>query len=121
MPILADSTPGPHHGLFTETAYLKADGASTEFDRYGNPIPGEPSRTPTPAWWEPRTSGEQTAAQEQVTSGYWLYLPAGTDLSAYDAVELDGLDYEVGGEPGRQPGGFVLGGYVKTAVTRVDG
>jgi hypothetical protein len=107
--------------LFTETAYLKRDGAVTGYDAYGNPVTGPPSREPSPAWWEPRTSGEQTAAQEQVTSGYWLYLPPDKDLTAYDAVELDGVDYEVVGEPGRQPGGFIVDGYVKAAVEKVTG
>lgn len=107
--------------LFTETAYLKRPGPSTSKDRYGNPIPGAETRTPTPAWWEPRTSGEQTNAQEQVTSGYWLYLPLDTDLTAYDSVELAGVDYQVVGEPGRQPGGFIVEGYLRTAVERVAG
>lgn len=107
--------------LFTETAYLKRAGAPTGYDQYGNPIPGDPIRDATPAWWEPRTSGEQTTAQEQVTSGFWIYLPGGTDLTAYDAVEIDGTDYEVKGDPGRQPGGFAVEGYVLAAVERVTG
>lgn len=110
--------------LFTETAGLKYPGEPTgEYDDYGNPIIGEPSTVASPAWWEPRSSGEATNAQQQVTSGYWLYLPEGTDLSAVDAVELPlgGLEYEVDGEPGSQPGGFIVDGYVRTAVRRVTG
>ena len=107
--------------LFTHTAYLKRAGEPGGYDDWGNPIPGEPTRDATPAWWEPRESTEAADASQQVVSGYWLYLPEDTDLTAYDAVELAGVDYEVQGEPGRQPGGFIVEGYVKAAVRRVAG
>jgi hypothetical protein len=120
-PIVVDS-PQPRRGLFSQTAVLRyAGGPTGDYDDYGNPTVGERHEVPTPAWWEPRTSGEQTVAQQQVTSGYWLYLPEHTDLTAVDAVILMGEEYEVDGEPGRQPGGFVIEGYVKTAVKRVTG
>lgn len=109
--------------LFTHTAGLRRRGAKIGEDDRGNDVFGPPTKTPTPAWWEPRESGEATVAQEQVVSGYWLYLPEGTDLTAVDAVELPigGPAYEVEGEPGHQPGGFVVEGYVKAAVRRVTG
>ena len=110
--------------LFTEVAGLVLRGGPTgDFDEDGNPIFAPPTTVETPAWWEPRESGEDVEAKQQVTSGYWLYLPEHTDLSAVDAVEIPfgGTLYEVDGEPGRQPGGFIVEGYVKTAVKRVTG
>lgn len=110
--------------LFTEVAGLVYRGEPTgDFDEDGNPV-FAPSRTvEVAAWWEPRESSENVEARQQVTSGYWLYLPEHTDLSAVDAVEIPagGPRYEVDGEPGRQPGGFIVEGFVKTAVERVTG
>lgn len=47
------------------------------------------------------TSGnERTNAKDQVIVGYVAVLPAGTDVTAFDAVEWRGVTYEVEGEPG---------------------
>jgi hypothetical protein len=59
-------------------------------------------------------------------------LPLDAPLSAADAVVLFGTvdedgdliggeDYQVVGEPGRQPGGFIVPGFIKAAVERVTG
>lgn len=125
MPIITEGTAsGPQpFGLFTEIAGLRYRAGIVGEDAYGNDVYGDPIVEPTPAWWEPRESGESVVAQEQMTSGYWLYLPESTPLTGVDAVELPagGDVYEVVGEPGRQPGGFIVDGYVKTAVKRVTG
>lgn len=105
--------------MFTEQVTIRTREV-TGTDEYGSDVYGW-SETTSPAWWEPRTSGEQTDAREQVTSGYWLYLPPGTPLTAASQVVLDGVAYEVDGEPGRQPGGFVVDGYVRAALKRVTG
>ena len=107
--------------LFTESVTLRFRGEKTGEDDYGNDVYGPPRDESWPAWWEPRTSGEDTAAREQVTSGYWLYLPDDAPLDAADAVVLYGDEYHVDGEPGRQPGGFVVDGYIRAALTRVTG
>lgn len=107
--------------LFTETVVIRGRTVTGE-DDYGNDVYGWVERTAA-AWWEPRTSGEQTDAREQVTSGYWLYLDEGTALNASAQVKLGGVGdwYEVDGEPGRQPGGFVVDGYVRVALKEVAG
>ena len=107
--------------LFTGTAVLRSRGVVTGVDGYGNDLYGPGSDEPWPAWWEPRTSGEDTAAREQYVSGYWLYLPLGAPLTAADVVVLAGVEYEVVGDPGAQPGGFVVEGYQLAALERVTG
>lgn len=108
-------------GLFSLTAVLIRRGESPGDDGYGNALPGVPDREPWAAFWEPRESGEATTAQNQVTSGYWVALEGQPDLSAVDAIELDGLEYEIDGEPGRVPGGFTLPSFTKLAAKRVTG
>jgi hypothetical protein len=107
--------------LFTESVTLRLRGVKIGEDDYGNDVFGPPQNATWPAWYEPRESGEQTAAREQVSSGYWLFLPLDAPLSAADVVILEGQPYEVVGEPGRQPGGFTLDGYQKAALERVTG
>lgn len=109
--------------LFTETATLRFRGEVVGEDDYGNDVYGPPIDEQWPAWWEPRSSGEDSTAREQVTSGYWLYLPLDAPIDAADAVVLDdpAAEYAVVGEPGRQPGGFIVEGYTRLALERVSG
>lgn len=93
-------------------------------DDYGNDVYDHLELPePLPAWWEPRTSGEDTNAREQITSGYWLFLEPDSTLDASAQVQLGGVGdwWEVDGEPGEQPGGFELEGYVQVALTKVSG
>lgn len=107
--------------LFSHSVTLRKRGEKIGEDRYGVPEYGPPTDTVSDAWWEPRTSSEDTAAREQYTWGYWVYLPEGTDLDGADLVVIDGVEYEVVGQPGRQPGGFIVDGFVKVAVERTTG
>lgn len=48
---------------------------------------------------EPRPSAEPVAdARNSVTSGYTLYMPAGTTITPANRVRVRGLDYDVLGE-----------------------
>lgn len=107
--------------LMTESVVLRFQGGPTgTFDRYGNAEYG-PDRDETwRAWYEPRESDEGVDGGLQV-SGYWLYLPLDAPLTASDAVLIAGLEYQVRGEPGKQPGGFLVEGFQKAAVRRVTG
>lgn len=110
--------------LFTARATLHLRAEQTGEGRHGTPIYGPPTDVESPAWWEPRTSSEDTAAREQYVDGYWLYLPEDAPVTGADAVTLHGvLDQrmEVDGQPGYQPGGFVVEGYIRVAVKRVSG
>ena len=49
---------------------------------------------------EPRPSSEPlNDARNAVTSGYTLYLPAGSDVTSADRVRVRGVAYEVEGDP----------------------
>ena len=108
--------------LMTETILLRTKGAPTgEYDDYGNPVTGAPVDVASACWYEPRGSSEDTVAKDQQIDGYWVYLPLGAPLNASGLVVIEGAEYQVVGEPGRQPGGFIVPGYVKAAVERVRG
>lgn len=119
--------------LMTEPVGLKLKGAPVpgEYDDYGNPVHAPGSIELVYGWYEPRGSGEDTAAKDQQIYGYWVSLPLDAPLTGADAVilfgtEADGVlvggeEYQVVGEPGRQPGGFIVPGFIKAAVERVTG
>ena|SRR5690625_2986653 len=108
--------------LFTETVTLNLPGEATGgYDDLGNPVVGEPRSEDWPAWYEIGTSSESTDAREQQVWGYTLFLPLDAPLDAASSVTIAGVDYEVIGEPGRQPGGFIVDGYIRAAVQKVSG
>lgn len=92
-------------------------------DGYGNDVRAE-ARTDVPGCpvW-PRTAGaELVQGQDTVLKGLGVLLPPGTDVAAVDAVEVDGLRYEVDGEPARWQSPFtgtVPG--VQVSLLRVEG
>jgi hypothetical protein len=84
--------------------------AATKVDRYSNQ--GEPSwdLTPTEAdiegcGLEPRVVGEGGSAEplldarNAVTSGWTVYMPAGTAVNARNRIRVRGETYDVLGEP----------------------
>lgn len=119
----------------TEPVGLRSRGAAVEgeFDDYGNQVYGPGSVSVHYGWYEPRSSGEDTSAKDQQIDGYWVALPLDAPLSSADAVVLFGVvdettgslvggeDYQVVGQPGRQPGGFIVPGFIKAAVEKVTG
>jgi hypothetical protein len=120
--------------LMTEPVGLRLRGAplAGQFDDYGNQLYGPDTVVVHYGWYEPRASGEDTAAKDQQVYGYWVNLSLDAPLSGADAVVLFGTvgadgqlvggeDYKVVGEPGRQPGGFIVPGFIKAAVERVTG
>lgn len=120
--------------LMTEPVGLRLRGAPVEgeFDDYGNQVFGPDTVAVYFGWYEPKSSGENMSAQEQQIYGYWVSLPLDAPLSGADAVVLFGAlndagelvggeDYQVTGQPGSQPGGFLVPGFIKAAVDRVTG
>lgn len=108
--------------MMTHTLVLRFAGKPTgDYDDLGRPIIGPPSDEEWSAWWEPRAGSENLQASEQQIWGFWVYLPEDAPLSSADAVVIEGVEYEVVGEPGRQPGGFILDGYISAAVERGTG
>lgn len=120
--------------LMTEPIGLKLRGAPVPggFDDYGNQVYGPATVAVHYGWYEPRQSGEDTSAKDQQIDGYWVNLPMAAPLSGADGVVLFGVldgdgqlvggeDYQVVGKPGRQPGGFIVPGYIRAAVEKVTG
>jgi hypothetical protein len=99
-------------------------------DQFGDPIAGTTVEIDVPgAAWAPRTQGAGPSASEihdrgrqGVIEGLSVYLPYGTDLRPTDQLRLDGVLYEVEGDPGswwspftgRTPG-------IEVAVRRAEG
>ena len=114
--------------LMTEQVTLRFRGVPI-VDEAGRPVLDEHgNETFTPArevdvrcWYEPRGSTEDTAAREQHVWGYWVAVDLVHDLRGVDAVVLEGEEFEIVGEPGRQPGGFLVPGFQKFACERVTG
>lgn len=108
--------------LMSQTVTLRFTGDPTgAYDDYGNPVFGPSQDQSWAAWYEPRSSGEDTTAKDQQVYGYWVYLPLEAPLAGADAVLIGGVVYRVVGEPGRQPGGTLVPGFQKAAVERVTG
>lgn len=107
--------------LFSESLVLRFRGEVTGNDEYGNDVVGPPRDEVWPGWFEPRSSGEDTNAREQYVYGYWVYLPFEAPVRGADSVVIFGDEFRVVGEPGRQPGGFVVDGFTRVAVERVTG
>lgn len=107
--------------LMTETVTLRSTPNTTEYDDFGNPIPGTPTDVDSPAWVEPLTSREANDRQIQQTYGYVMYLPLEVDVTGADEVIYQGTAYEVVGEPQRQAGGFIVDGFQRVIVERTTG
>lgn len=76
-------------------------------DEYGDPVPGVESRTTlTGAFVAPRTDPGQDSeitnrGRAGVIVGLMLFAPYETDLVYTDRIEVDGVLYEIDGEPGK--------------------
>ena len=107
--------------LFTETVTLMSR-ESVGQDDLGNDV-HEWVQADSPAWVEMRQGTENTDARESSTSNSWVYLPLETLLpvEAVGMVVWNGREWDIDGDPGVQPGGFVLDGYQQVAIKRVTG
>lgn len=92
-------------------------------DRYGDPAPGAPARvTLVGATIAPRTSADiDDRGRQGVIEGLTLYAPHGTDLIHTDQVEVDGVTYDIDGDPGqwKHPNGWTAG--MEVALKRAVG
>jgi hypothetical protein len=92
-------------------------------DAHGNNVPGPDVPTPVAGCAVyPRTSSENTDRRDQVVIGLTAVMPYGTDVRATDRVKVDGVIYEIDGEPGVHESpltGAQMG--VEVALTRVTG
>lgn len=72
--------------------------AKSGTDSYGNDVYGETTTTVVGAF-APGGSSELIQGQDTVITQPTVYLPAGTDVTSVDEVEVNGLRYLVDGEP----------------------
>lgn len=72
-------------------------------DQFGDPDPGSPPTTHvlTGCAVAPRSTSENDARGATVIIGLSLYADHDADIGPADKVEVDGVRYEVVGEPGR--------------------
>lgn len=105
---------------FGETVVLNRRTVSGQ-DDYGNDIYTSTAETllNVPVW--PSSSAEVVQGQDMVTSDLTAVLPAGTDISSIDSVQVYGNKYEVVGEPGRYLNSFSGTALVETQLKRVTG
>lgn len=107
--------------LFTETVTLMSR-QKVGTDDLNNDL-FEWVQEDSPAWVELRQGTENTDARESSTANSWVYLPLEVvlPLRAVSKVVWDGREWDVDGEPGLQPGGFVVEGYQQLSIKRVTG
>lgn len=108
--------------LFTERVVVRRPGGPTgERDSYNRPIIGPPTTANVWCWYEPRGSSEDSFGRLQKLDGYMVYMPRETVIDADDQVQINGKWYELDGEPGDVPDGFILEGMLTLEVKRAEG
>lgn len=93
--------------LLTQTALVTRRLPSSVVDDYGNEVPDEetyesPCLLQQGAGSAGRAGSSRTepdAAGEMAAGRWLLYLPAGLTITTADTVQVDGLVYEVTGDP----------------------
>jgi hypothetical protein len=105
--------------LFTETVTLrtrkKVGRDALNVDLY------EWVDTPSPAWVEIGQGTENTDHRESSEATSTVYLPLEAPVAAVSELTWNGQKWQVVGDPGVQPGGFVVDGYQKLGIKRVTG
>ena len=107
--------------LMTEQCVLHLRGEKVGEDHYGEPVFSPPTDEVTACWVEPVSSSEDLSLANQVSFSYVAYLPLDVRVSAVDAVTWDGTRFEVDGEPLKQPGGFIVEGFWRVQLRKVEG
>ena len=125
QPPTPDPNPTPRVGvgLYTQASTIISRTLTGESDRYGNPIPGTPRRTPMGCWYTTQTSSSDTDGREQSETIYLAQWPAQAwpVLAACDSVELPIGTFRLIGDPIYQPGGLLLDDYVQARLQRWTG
>lgn len=111
--------------LFSQTATFISRGEATGEDDMGEPIYAPEVGVDVPAWYEIADSTEDVSAAEQVVTGYTLYVPnwLKSEFGAADKVllDFDPTEYEVVGDIGYVPDGFITEGYCLAKIEKVKG
>lgn len=109
--------------LINRACQVVRRGPSAE-DDYGNEIPSE-TVVSTVCEFQAATSSAdaEDRSQNNLAEGKFdVFFPVGTDVTSGDALILDGVEYEIDGEPwvARNPSTGVLS-HVEAQVVRVAG
>lgn len=111
--------------MFTQTVTFIRRGAVSGHDDMGEPILGEDTAVDVPAWYEPAGSTEDTAAAQQVVTGFMVYTPQYVydEFGTADAVllDFDPSEYEIVGEIAWVPDGYIAPGHCMARVEKVRG
>lgn len=92
---------------------------SGEEDRYGNLIPSEATDAST---CEIQQQERSEAAEGSIGETLWrAFFPIDTNLQAEDAVIVDGLEYEVVGDPWNADSGSTAVHHMEADLRRVGG
>jgi head-tail adaptor len=84
--------------LLTEPVSIQKINGST--DEYGNTIPhANGSAVSTVGYLEQKESVETLNDRDTVVSSWTAWLPAGTDVNAFDRLNFSGQVFEVDGAP----------------------
>ena len=105
--------------LFTETVTLMSREATGD-DGLGNDT-YEWVQEDSPAWVEIGQGTENTNQRETSEATSTVYLPLGAEVEAVSMIVWNGREWDVVGDPGVQPGGFVVDGYIRIGIKRVTG
>lgn len=77
--------------------------------------------TPSPAWVEIGQGSENDDRRETSEATSTVYLPLEAEIAAVGEVRWNGTVWQVVGDPGTQPGGFIVEGYKQLGIKRVTG
>lgn len=68
-------------------------------DDYGNDTYSYTTAEVGPCSIQQASSREDVSFNDQVITGITVYMPPGTDIEYIDAMIIDGIEYEINGEP----------------------
>lgn len=105
--------------LFTETVKLRSR-AKVGQDGLNNDVYDWVEK-PSPAWVEIGQGTENDDRRETSEATSTVYLPLEAEVTAVSQVVWNGQLWDIVGDPGVQPGGFVVDGYLKLGIKRVTG
>lgn len=107
--------------LFTESCTLHLEGEEVGRDDWNEPIYSDPEDHESACWVEPAASSEDLDLANRAIFSYQLYVPLDQPVDRASQVSWDGTRFNVVGEWLKQPGGFVVDGFYRVLIERVEG
>jgi hypothetical protein len=85
--------------LLNRPCTITRRGDSDALDEYNDPIPAVPVEIETVCELQQQQRTEPVDQGESSDTRWALFLPAGTDITTGDSITVDGLAYEMVGDP----------------------